>query len=168
MNIENNADGASSIGRVTKNTRTMNRHPLSEEEIQTIKRIAHPEWKGIILFALNTGQGLCDIARLRWKDIKENTVCFFREKTAQLAVVDIARPVAEYLASLPKAASSDAPLFPETYKVAMRDPTGADLQARFVAMQKKAKLKPWSFHKLRLTFVQGLTMRRHLGKPSRM
>lgn len=162
MQIENNADGVSTVGRAkNKHTNTMDRDPLSPEQIQAVMEIADPEWKGIVLIGQHTGQALRDIARLRWQDVnqEEGIIRFSTRKGTRLAPVGITPTLAEYLASMQKPTSADSPIFPKAYEVVMRDPMAMELRYRFVVMQKKAKLKPWSFYMLRITFFKNLQLR---------
>ncbi len=162
MQIENNADAVSTMGRAKNNhTNTMDRAPLSPEQIQAVMEIADSEWKGIVLTGQHTGQTLRDIAKLRWQDVdqEKGIIRFSTRKGTRLAAVGIAPALAEYLASMQKPTSADSPIFPKAYEVVMRDPMAMELRYRFVVMQKKAKLKPWSFYMLRITFFKNLQLR---------
>ncbi|HEV2247251.1 MAG TPA: tyrosine-type recombinase/integrase [Terriglobia bacterium] len=162
MQIENDADGVSTIGPAkNKHTSAMDRDPLTPGQIQAVMEIADPEWKGIVTFGQHSGQRLRDIARLRWQDIdqEQGIIRFPTRKGTRVIPVGIAPAVAEYLATTQKPTSADSPIFPKAYEVVMRDPMAMELRYRFGVMQKKAKLKPWSFYMLRITFFKNLQSR---------
>lgn len=162
MQIENNADGVSTIGRArNKNTSTLDRDRLSPEQIQAVMSIADPEWKGIVLFGQHTGQRLRDIAKLRWQDVdpEKGVVRFSICNCRRVILVHIAPPVVNYLASIQKPPSADSPIFPNAYEVTTRDPKAVELRCRFIVMQRKAKLEPWSFYRLRVTLLRNLQLR---------
>ena len=162
MQIENNADGIPTMGRAkNKHTNTMDRDPLSPEQIQAVMEIADPEWKGIVIFGQHTGQRLRDIAKLRWQDVdqEKGIVRFSVCNCRRMIPVLIGPTLAEYLSSIQKPPNADSPIFPDAYDVAVRDPRAPELRYRFIAMQKRAKLEPWSFYRLRVTLLRNLQLR---------
>ena len=45
------------------------RRPFSIDELRAVLAVADAEWRGMILFALNTGARLADVAMLTWQNI---------------------------------------------------------------------------------------------------
>jgi integrase len=152
------------------------REPLSAKQIQAVLAIADPEWTGIIKVGKCTGQRLSDIARLRWKDVdpQERLIRFPAWKTSRPKEVGIPHALDEVLLNVQKPENADSPIFPRAFELAMRN-WGA-LEYQFVAMQVRAKLKPWKFHLLRVTLLKNLcaqgfpvlTMRRLFRNLSQM
>jgi len=78
------------------------------------------EWRGLVLMGLYTGQRLGDVASLTWSqvDLLNGRVSFLTSKTGKRLEMAMAKPLSEYLASLP---SSDDPkdfVFPGTARLA--------------------------------------------------
>ena len=77
------------------------------------------DWYGATLVSLYTGARLSDMARLTWRtvDLQQDTVAFVAKKTGKRMLVPLAKPLSEYLASLPSSDDPNAPLFPSLSKL---------------------------------------------------
>jgi integrase len=66
------------------------------------------EWRGLVLTAVYTGQRLGDIARITWQqvDLEKRQVSFVTEKTGKRLSLSIAKPLSDFLESMP---STDDP-----------------------------------------------------------
>jgi integrase len=73
------------------------------------------EWRGMILIALYTGQRLGDVSRLRWGDVRLDTreIVFRVSKTNTVLPLPMARPLADYLESLPSSDDANSFVFPK-------------------------------------------------------
>ncbi len=78
----------------------------------------NPEWRGLVLFGLYTGQRLGDLARLTWRAVNLETreVAFVARKTGRRILLPLLPPLLDYLATLPAGDDPDAPLFPRSAK----------------------------------------------------
>ena len=77
------------------------------------------DWYGATLTSLYTGSRLSDTARLTWRavDLQNNVLAFVAKKTGKRMLQPMAKPLAEYIASLPAGDDPDAPLFPNLVKL---------------------------------------------------
>jgi integrase len=77
------------------------------------------DWYGATLTSLYTGARLSDMARLTWRavDLQQDTVAFVAKKTGKRMLVPLAKPLSEFLASLPSSDDPNAPLFPSLAKL---------------------------------------------------
>lgn len=147
--------------------------PLTDEQIDAVLKVADPEWKCMIQIGRVTGRRLGDIARLTLGDLdsEKNTIRFQAGDLKHSVCVSPA--VFECILCLPKPLDADSPLFPRCYAAAIKDLN--ILGYRFKAMQLKAGLQPWTFYRLRITFVRNLqskglpimTLRKLLGYNSK-
>ncbi len=143
------------------NTSTLTRHrwapavhkPLTLEQVKALTNAASPEWLGMILLALYTGQRLLDVARITWDavDLDKRTVHFPMLKSSRSLTMPLALALLSYLKSLERPANPQAPLFPACFEDARQRPARVSL--RCSTMQLNAGLKPVGFHCLRLTFL---------------
>lgn len=78
----------------------------------------NPEWRGLVLFGLYTGQRLGDLARLTWRavNLESREVAFVARKTGRRILLPLLPPLLDYLATLPAGDDPDAPLFPRSAK----------------------------------------------------
>lgn len=99
------------------------RRGFTLEEVKTVLKqckSAGGEWKGLVLTAIYTGQRLGDIAQLTWQqvDLPKNSISFVTQKTGKRLSLSMAKPLQEYLASLPSTDDPKAPVFPKTASMA--------------------------------------------------
>ena len=78
------------------------------------------EWRGLILTGLYTGQRLGDVAGLTWQqvDLDKHCVSFVTSKTGKRLSFYMAKPLADYLESLPSSDQPDACVFPKAAAMA--------------------------------------------------
>ena len=76
----------------------------------------NPEWRGLVLFGLYTGQRLGDLARLTWRavNLESREVAFVARKTGRRILLPLLPPLLDYLATLAAGDDPDAPLFPRS------------------------------------------------------
>jgi integrase len=94
------------------------RQPFSLDELRTVYKKAHGEWRGLILFGLYTGQRLKDIATLTNAnlDVEERELRLTTHKTHRRQIVPLAEPLREYIVeNLLDSDSPNSPLFPRAY-----------------------------------------------------
>lgn len=72
------------------------------------------EWRGLVLVAVYTGQRLGDVARLTWQqvDLSKRQVSFVTEKTGKRLCLSIAKPLYDFLESLPSVDDAKEFVFP--------------------------------------------------------
>ncbi len=94
------------------------RRAFTLDELKGLLKVAEPEWKGMILFGVYTGQRLGDLVRLRWKnlDVKNQTLSLVTQKTARRQILPLAKPVVGWLSESERPSEDmDAPLFPKLF-----------------------------------------------------
>ncbi len=76
----------------------------------------NPEWRGLVLFGLYTGQRLGDLARLTWRavNLESREVAFVARKNRRRILLPLLPPLLDYLATLPAGDDPNAPLFPRS------------------------------------------------------
>jgi integrase len=91
------------------------RRPFTLPEIGKILAVANVEWRGMVLFGLYTGQRLRDVATLQWQhlDTQKGLWNFATSKTGRRQEIPLAKPLLDYLASLPSTDDAQAPVFPK-------------------------------------------------------
>lgn len=96
------------------------RRPFTRDELNRLLRVADPEWKGLILFGLYTGQRLGDLVRLNWQMINmvSGELSLVAKKTGRRMNLPLAQPLLEYLAGLPSADDLNTPIFPKAFAIA--------------------------------------------------
>jgi integrase len=137
------------------------------------------EWRGLILAGLYTGQRLGDVAGLTWQqvDLNKRCVSFVTSKTGKRLSFYMAKPLADYLESLPSSDQPDACVFPKTAAMAEKHtgtistkfydeilaPAGlvkarpkAEAKANGKRRDAKRQTSELSFHSLRHTFTTWL------------
>ena len=90
------------------------RRAFTLDEVRRILKVADAEWRGIILFALYTGQRLSDIANLAWNqiDTAEGVVRYVTSKTGAVLDIPLAGPLLDWIGTAKVPKSSTAPVFP--------------------------------------------------------
>jgi integrase len=116
-----------------KRTETVERRPFTVAEIKTLLAHADDEWRGIILFGLYSGQRLKDIAKLCWNniDLKAGLLRFTAAKTKRRMELPLAAPIQNYLLKANTPDEPNAPLFPESYPIAMKTTGDSRLSQAF-------------------------------------
>ncbi|MFA5192212.1 MAG: tyrosine-type recombinase/integrase [Verrucomicrobiia bacterium] len=97
------------------------RRPFTTAELKRVlNACGDSEWKGMVLFAIYTGQRLGDLSRLTWRavNLAENEIAFTTRKTGRRMVLPLAKPLQDYLSELPAPDDPDAPIFPMIAKAA--------------------------------------------------
>lgn len=91
------------------------RRAFTMDEISRIMSAANPEWQGIILFGIYTGQRLGDIVSAQWRDINlvESEWAFETQKTHRNMKIPMASALTRYLATIEAPDDPAAPVFPE-------------------------------------------------------
>jgi len=80
------------------------------------------EWRGLVLTGLYTGQRLGDVATVTWQqiDLNKHSVSFVTSKTGKRLSFYLAKPLADYLESLPSSDQPDAFIFPKAAAMAVK------------------------------------------------
>ncbi len=109
------------------------RRAFTLEELQALLKHAKGEWRGLLLFGLYTGQRLKDLASLTWQnvDVVQNQLRLVTGKTGRQIIVPLAAPVLAYIEGLPSTDDPAAPLFPESYKIAVKKTSDSRLSQQF-------------------------------------
>ena len=173
---------------VAKNVDTLKQRGKSKKRGFTLAEVgkllkrcdeAGGEWCGLVLTGLYTGQRLGDVAGLTWQqvDLSKGCVSFFTNKTDKRLSFYLAKPLADYLESIPSSDQPDAFVFPKA--AAMAEKHTGTISTKFydeilapaglVKVRPKAKAKiggkgrdakrqtsELSFHSLRHTFTTWL------------
>lgn len=96
------------------------RRPFTIPELKRVLNLAKgSEMEGLILCGIYTGQRLGDLARLRWRqvDLSRREISFITRKTGRrMPGYPLAKPLEDYLTSLPSSDNPDSPVFPESFK----------------------------------------------------
>jgi integrase len=171
---------------VAKNVDTLKQRGKSKKRGFTLAEVgkllkrcdeAGGEWCGLVLTGLYTGQRLGDVAGLTWQqvDLSKGCVSFFTNKTDKRLSFYLAKPLADYLESIPSSDQPDAFVFPKA--AAMAEKHTGTISTKFydeilapaglVKVRPKAKAKiggkgrdakrqtsELSFHSLRHTLVK--------------
>ncbi|MFH1067458.1 MAG: tyrosine-type recombinase/integrase [bacterium] len=89
------------------------RRAFTLPELQRILEVASPEWKGLIMFGIYTGQRLGDIAILTWAnlDLEREEIRFVTRKTDRQIILPLTRPLLRFIESLPVSDDPKQPLF---------------------------------------------------------
>lgn len=92
-------------------------------EIQKVLEVCDQrggEWRGLVLTAVYTGQRLGDVTRLTWQqvDLDKGQISFVTEKTGKRLCLSIAKPLVEYLESLPSVDDPREYVFPRAAEAA--------------------------------------------------
>lgn len=154
------------------------RRPFTDPQVQLLLATADTEWVGMILMGYHAGIRLNDAAQLTWQNIEGGKLLRFREqKTAHRKQraseretrVMLASDLRDYLASLPKPKSKDAPLFPSLYGKpsgggcglshafrGLLNKAGIDREQGDIKKGKGRRFSALSFHSLRHTMISRL------------
>lgn len=96
------------------------RRPFTHAELARLLTVADPEWKGLIMFGLYTGQRLGDLVRLTWRAINLETgeLSLVTQKTGRRMNLPLRQSLIDYLGELPSTDNLDAPIFPKASAMA--------------------------------------------------
>lgn len=91
------------------------RRAFTLDELRRILKVADGEWRGIILFALYTGQRLSDITSLTWNqiDTAEGVVRYVTAKTGAVLDLPLAGPLLDWIGKAKVPKSPTARVFPD-------------------------------------------------------
>lgn len=117
-------NGAAKQGLITSNPAAVvdklkvrgesKRRPFTAAELRRVlQACGDTDWRGMVLFGIYTGARLGDIARLTWRavDLQTKEVAFTTGKTGRRMILPLAKPLRDYLESLPSTENPDAPIF---------------------------------------------------------
>ena len=161
------------------------RRPFSIDELRAVLAVADAEWRGMILFALNTGARLADVAMLTWQniDLSSKEIRYTARKGDKPRIIPLAGALEEYVIGLPAHDTPDAPLHPRAFAIVEKQGKSSHLSNQFAVLlaqaglrEKKAHRKthgkgrgkgsgqePLSFHSLRHTAI---TLLKEAGIPA--
>jgi len=91
------------------------RHGFTLDQVKAIYNLASPSWRGMILLGFYCGQRLADLARLTWQnvDLEEEVIRLTTGKTGRPMVIPMARPLVDFLSTLPTSDNPMDPIFPD-------------------------------------------------------
>ncbi len=134
----------------SRRTGGTSRRPFAPDEIGRLLSQAAPEWKGLILAGLCTGQRLGDIARLRWVNIdtEKRLITLVTGKTDERVAVWIMPPLWDYLSELSAGDDPQAPVFPNAFAAVTSSGSVYQLSKQFHRLLVDASLaKKWEYRK---------------------
>lgn len=117
------------------------RRAFTLAELQVVLKAAAPEWQGMILAGIYTGQRLMDIALLTWTniDLDQNVVRLSTKKTNRTQIIPLAKPLRDYLVALPEK-TLGTPLFPNAFEAAKTQNAASSLSQEFYDILVSVKL----------------------------
>jgi integrase len=99
-----------------KSSKESKRRAFALAEIKRILKAGgnDVEWRGLILFGLDLGQRLGDLAKLTWRavNLESAEIAFTARKTGRRIVLPLVQPLFDYLAALPASDNPNAYIFP--------------------------------------------------------
>lgn len=96
------------------------RRPFTAAELRRVlDACGDTEWRGMVLFAIYCGARLGDIAHLTWRavNMERGEVAFATRKTGRRMVLPLAKPLRDYLTTIPAGDDANAPLFPHAASI---------------------------------------------------
>lgn len=101
--------------KILETQKGSSRHGFTLEQVKAIYKIAPPSWRGMLLLGFYCGQRLADLARLTWQnvDLEEEVIRLTTAKTGRAMIIPMARPLVEYLSTLPASDDPGDPVFPD-------------------------------------------------------
>lgn len=105
----------------------------------------------MILFGLYTGQRLADVATLRWSNLHlaKGEIRFTTRKTGKPMILPVAKPLREYLDTLPSRLDLGTALHPRASAVVERQGKSGGLSGRFIELLARAGLREKQSHRSR-------------------
>lgn len=143
----------SRVQGVSKKGSAVQRRAFTIPELKRILEECDPEWEGMVLCGLYSGQRLKDIATLTWQniDLQQEEFRLVSGKTGRRVLIPLAEPLRRYLEKLPSTDDPQAPLFPKAFASVQRAKSGtaATLSGQFYRLMVAAALvKSKSHHDL--------------------
>ena len=125
------------------------RRPFSMDELRAVLSVADSEWKSMILFGLNTGARLSDVALLTWQnvDLATKELRYSARKTGKTIILQLAGALEEHVASLPSADTPDAPLHPRAFAIVEKQGKSGHLSNQFADLLAQAGLREKKAHR---------------------
>lgn len=128
------------LTNVKRDPNAVETRAFTEEELQKLKEaIDDPEWLGMFLFGLNTGQRLKDVAKAEWDkvDWKTGVISLFIHKLNRWQRKHLTEPLMEHLKGMRKTAQGNA-IFPRAYDFVVRKDRSNVLSNQFKVFLVKA------------------------------
>lgn len=149
--IESNP--VSRVQGVSKKGGAVQRRAFTIPELKLILAECDPEWEGMVLCGLYSGQRLKDIATLTWEniDLQQGEFRLVTGKTGRRVLIPLAEPLRRYLEKLPSSDNPQEPLFPKAAASIKRSKSGtaATLSGQFYQLMVAASLvKAKSHHEI--------------------
>lgn len=143
------ADGLSILKRPSGVTR----RPFSRTELESILKVASPEWRSLILFGLYTGQRLGDLATLTWDkiDLEHQEIRLTTKKTARYQKIPINAHLLKHVRTLPKPDMPSTPVHPNADTVFKAQGRSGMLSRQFYELMTKAGLVEKKLHRKRVS-----------------
>jgi integrase len=140
---------AERVTLLKRHSDSFERRPFTLPELRRILEMASPEWRGMIMFGIYTGQRLGDIARLTWAnlDLQRGEIRLVTIKTGRRQILPLAPPLVRFIENLPSSDKPDAPLFPRIYETALRHKHAGNLSNQFHAILVAAGMAEKQSHK---------------------
>ena len=139
------SDGLSIIRRPTG----VARRPFSRTELESILKVATPEWRSLILFGLYTGQRLGDLATLTWDkiDLDHLEIRLTTKKTARNQKIPINAHLLKHVRSLAKPDKLATPVHPNADSIFKAQGRSGMLSRQFYELMAKAGLVEKKLHR---------------------
>jgi len=133
------------VAAANRNTR----RAFTLPELRRVLDASTGEWRGMLLFAIYTGQRLADLARLTWQNIdtEKQKLRFVTIKTGRRMDIDLAPPLLRHLATMEAGDTPDAPLFPTLHATAQKEGRTGTLSNQFHSLLVDAGLATPRTHK---------------------
>ena len=127
------------------------RRAFTLPELKNILNASNDEWRGMILFGLYTGQRLGDVATLTWQniDLEREEVRLTTGKTGRRQIIPLAKPLLNFIESLPASDNPKQPLFSESFASVERTGKVATLSNQFYGILEGAGMVKERSHKKR-------------------
>lgn len=142
---------AEDVGTVSTRGEKTTRRPFTIPELRAIMDVAGPEWRSMIQFGLYTGMRLSDVASLTWSnlDMVRNELRYQARKTSKVLTLPIVGPLAEHIATLISADTSEVPLHPLAFASLRRTGRSGTLSNWFADLLADAGLRERKKHHLK-------------------
>jgi site-specific recombinase XerD len=129
---------------------------LSDEEQEKLLKVITPEFKELVIFALNTGMRLSEVLTLSWKgvDLFRKTITVFKSKKNEKRTIPINGTIFEMLKSRARVRSIKTDLvFPSRVRTVIDKCNAGKI---FRSAVEEAGIEDFKFHDLRHTFATRL------------
>jgi integrase len=117
--------------------------------LESILKVASPEWRSLILFGLYTGQRLGDLATLTWDklDLDHREIRLTTKKTARNQKIPINAHLLKHVRSLPKPDKLATPVHPNADSIFKAQGRSGMLSRQFYELMAKAGLVEKKLHR---------------------